>query len=112
MPTIPPQPFTYTAHVLDVHDGDTYRLQIDLGFRVAVDIQARVRDINCPELNTPEGIAARNYAYQLLAGNFVTVRSYRDRRSFARWVCDIWLGDRLVADLLIGEGHAAADPHP
>jgi hypothetical protein len=33
------------------------------------------------------------------------VRSYKDARSFARWVCDVWVDDEPLADLLRAAGH-------
>lgn len=107
--------YVYRAEVLDVHDGDTFKLRVDLGFRCAVTIQCRLHGVNCPELNTPEGKAARAFVASLLgasggAGSVydpVVIESYKDQRSFERWVCDVWLlDDRSLADVLVEAGHA------
>jgi endonuclease YncB( thermonuclease family) len=106
----------YPADVLDVHDGDTYRLRVDLGFRVAVTIDCRLHGVDAPELeldgrpNLP-GIAARQFVVAVFTQAHgtqpLTIASYKDARSFARWVCDVWLGDgRSLADVLIDAGHA------
>jgi endonuclease YncB( thermonuclease family) len=99
--------YIYRAEVLDVHDGDTYRLRVDLGFRCAVTIQCRLHGVDAPELNTPEGKAARNFALEAIEGGEVVIQSYKDQRSFERWVCDVWLPDgRSLADTLVQAGYA------
>jgi endonuclease YncB( thermonuclease family) len=103
--------YRYRAEVLDVHDGDTFRLRVDLGFRCAVTIQCRLHGVDCPELNTPEGKEARRFVFEdLFAQHFVdaevVIESYKDQRSFERWVCDVWLRDgRSVGDVLVAAGH-------
>jgi endonuclease YncB( thermonuclease family) len=103
--------YRYRAEVLDVHDGDTYRLRVDLGFRCAVTIQCRLHGVDCPELNTPEGKDAREYVRRLVAppeeNPGLVIESHKDQRSFERWVCDVWLRDgRSVGDVLVAAGHA------
>jgi endonuclease YncB( thermonuclease family) len=101
--------YVYRAEVLDVHDGDTYRLRVDLGFRCAVTIQCRLHGVDCPELDTPEGKLARAFvAITLLAPRQVVIRSYKDQRSFERWVCDVWLDEhdgRNLGDVIVAAGH-------
>jgi endonuclease YncB( thermonuclease family) len=106
---MPDPAYIYRAEVLDVHDGDTYKLRVDLGFRCAVTIQCRLHGVNCPELNTVEGKEARNFVIGLMFAPMVPIiiESYKDQQSFARWVCDVWLQDgRSLAQLLVEAGHA------
>lgn len=42
--------YEYKAIVKDVHDGDTFKASIDLGFTVSVDLDFRMWGINAPEL--------------------------------------------------------------
>lgn len=104
--------YIYRADVLDVHDGDTYRLRVDLGFRCAVTIQCRLHGVDSPELSTPEGKAAQAFVADLLLppgdpAQPVVIESYKDQRSFERWVCDVWLPDgRSLAQVLVDSGHA------
>jgi endonuclease YncB( thermonuclease family) len=81
--------------------------------RCAVTIQCRLHGVDCPELNTPEGKEARHFAMNWLmpyypeAPGLVVIESYKDQRSFERWVCDVWLRDgRSVGDVLVAAGHA------
>ena len=50
--------FTYRAKVLRVVDGDTLWLGIRLGPGRWVKEKVRLRGIDCPEMDTPEGKAA------------------------------------------------------
>lgn len=99
--------YVYRAEVLSVHDGDTMTVRLDLGFRAALTIQVRVKNLNCPELSEPGGIMARDFVRALLpAGAPVVLESFRDRRSFERWVCDVWDADgNLVRNDVITAGH-------
>jgi hypothetical protein len=75
---------------------------VDLGFEVRRRVTVRVKDLHCPERFTPEGDAVTAAAYALLhATPQLVVRSYKDKQSFARWVCDVWMADgRLYAEAL------------
>lgn len=69
--------WTVPATVIDVVDGDTIRLQLDLGWNVTYTARARIAGINAPEIKTPEGIAAKQYAQTVLKpGDEVTFISH------------------------------------
>lgn len=93
--------FFYTAEVLDIHDGDTVRLLVDLGFSVHLKIDLRLAGYNAPELNTPAGVRARELLVAKLDKcPFVLVQvmktgSGQDARSFARYVGVIHNPDAL-----------------
>jgi endonuclease YncB( thermonuclease family) len=65
--------YEYYAKVLEVHDGDTVTVDIDLGFNThATPIHIRLKGIDAPELKTPEGVVARDWLKGYLdAGNEV-----------------------------------------
>jgi micrococcal nuclease len=99
--------YIYRATLYRVVDGDTYELQVDLGFRCYARLMIRLRDYACPELRELGGQAAATYATELLTGAQLLVQSYKDQQSFARWVADVWLPDGLsVGQLLVAAGHA------
>lgn len=101
-------PYLYRARIERVIDGDTYVLVVDLGFRVSLTITGRLRGVDCPELDTPAGMAAAEFVEALRAvrPEFV-IQSYKDQQSFARWIVDVWVttGESL-ADVLVSAGHA------
>lgn len=47
-------------------DGDTFDVNVDLGFCVHVRDRLRLDGIDCPEMATPEGKAVRAYVLMLL----------------------------------------------
>ncbi len=53
--------FTYSAEVEKVVDGDTLRVVADLGFGIKTRQYLRLRGINCPEMDTPEGKKAADF---------------------------------------------------
>lgn len=100
--------YRYRAECVRVVDGDTYHLRIDLGFRVSITVPVRLRGVNCPELGTEEGKAARRAAHFQLTARELVVESYRDRQSFARWVADVYVDGESLAGRLIAAGHGVA----
>lgn len=97
--------------VLDVHDGDTFRARIDLGFRTYTVISIRVRGVNTPEMHDKDPAlklaarAAQRFSEETLKGNPVVIESHKDVQSFSRWVCDVWAGDRKLDEAIIEAGH-------
>lgn len=95
----------YRARVVrdtpDLTDADTVPLLLDLGVDVTASIQLRVRDLYCAERGTPAGDRAIIDARRLLPdGALVRVllhrtRTDRERRTFVRYVGDVW---RLASD--------------
>ena len=108
-------PYVRDAELLDVIDGDTLRLRIDLGWRVYVDGEIRVLGVNAPELSTAAGQNARLFVIDLFrtTSNMMVVTSKRrdPDRSFARYLADVTLSDgRDLAKTLIESGHGV--PYP
>ncbi len=90
------------AQLIRVIDGDTYEMRIDLGYRVEGRFIIRLRDLNTPELNTPEGRAAKILAERIFAAqpDRIVVQSYKDRQSFARWICDVYIAGVSMVKLM------------
>jgi len=108
-PTAPA--YIYHGAAKRVIDGDTLVVTTELGFTVSADVTVRIRGVNAPEHNKPGGAEATAFLKQLLSDRPLLVESYRDRQSFARWVCDLWTGDGLsVAEQIIAAGHGVAVP--
>ncbi len=62
------------ATIIKITDGDTVKLSADLGFGISAKITVRCLGINAPELNTPEGKAARDALHAKLPPGTRTVR--------------------------------------
>lgn len=110
----------YPARVLDVHDGDTCHLDVDLGFGITATaytvtghprLSCRVWGINAPELDTDAGKAARDYARTLLTpGLLVEVLSHGFDKYGGRFDGQITLPDgRDFGQTMIAAGHAVPE---
>lgn len=78
--------YTYAATLIDIHDGDTLRCNVDLGCDVHVNLTVRFYGLNAPELSTPEGKTALAWVQQWFAANcpdgrFVlqTIKDHREK---------------------------------
>ena len=58
--------YIYRATVVDVHDGDTFTADIDLGFNIGIRYRVRLAGCNAIELNQPGGYEARAHLLGLL----------------------------------------------
>lgn len=82
--------YEYSAEVLDVHDGDTCHLDIDLGLHVRVSAHVRLAHINAPELHEANGMRAQERLAELLGDGPLVVRTIRDRtEKYGRWLAEI-----------------------
>lgn len=107
--------WSYWATVVKIIDGDTYELDIDVGFAITVRERFRLMGVNTPEVfgvkktstEYAAGMAASSYVKSILpAGAKVEVRTYKDREKYGRWLCDVYLenGDN-IAELITRAGH-------
>lgn len=99
------------ANVVRVHDGDTYLVQLDQGLGDARECWLRLRGLDTPELDEPNGIAARDFAAAHIAGAAeIVVQTFKrstgaDLMTFVRYVADVWLDGVPLADLLRAAGY-------
>lgn len=107
--TLPQPDYRFKAQLYRVIDGDTYELDVKLGFQISAVVTIRLHGYNCPERNTPEGVEATLVAFELLTGKQLFLQSYKgpqsgkDVQSFARWVADVWVVDPVSGSTLLGE---------
>jgi len=82
--------YTYKAKVLEVIDGDTLWVHIDLGFDCGTTQKVRLRGIDTEPIETPKGFEAQVFIEtRLKAVEFIALRNYwRDK--FTRYLVDIF----------------------
>lgn len=105
--------YTYNACIEKVVDGDTLKARIDLGFDVWIKQTLRLRGIDCPELKTRSGDAAKAYVQSLVKeADRIVVRSSKSDK-YDRYLADIFIpstlperGEVYLNALLIEQGHA------
>ncbi len=105
----------YNAVVQSVYDGDTCRVDIDLGLGIWIRNETlRLVRINAPEMtggDKPLGTAARDFLRELIEGQEIIIESVKDRRGkYGRYLADIWIQQAEswinVNDALVTAGHA------
>lgn len=116
------QLYAYNARVASVYDGDTLRLDVDLGFsqwNMAVPI--RLAGLDAPEIRgveRPQGEASRDWLIaQIPPGTWVILKTEKDRNhrdkqeKYGRYLGVIQTVDGVVLnDVMIDEGFATAYP--
>lgn len=112
--------YTYNAEVIRVIDGDTIRLDIDLGLRVHTTQNIRVLDVDTPELRS-KNINERQHARDAKAfarsmlptGKKVKIETHKAGK-YGRWLANIFFehtdGNRYnLAVLLRHNGYQKRD---
>lgn len=95
--------YTYNAKVKSVYDGDTIKVDIDLGFDVWMKDQTiRLFGINAPELKGPtktEGLVSRDRLKAMILGKDILLETIKDsKEKYGRWLGKIFIqeNDRLT----------------
>lgn len=102
--------FTYQGLVQRVVDGDTLVVQVALpGFEM--DEKLRLRGIDCPEMDTPEGKAAKRFVDSLLKAGDPIILCTTKPDKYDRYLADVYLQPRSGEELflnnaLLQNGHA------
>lgn len=110
--------YTYKAFVLEVIDGDTIWVNIDLGFGAWTTQKLRLKGINTKGVETKEGKGAKDFMESRLKRcKFIAIKTYwRDK--FTRYLADIFYiqreddffkvvrDGRFMNQLLLDEGLA------
>lgn len=102
--------FTYRAEILKVVDGDTLWVKVYLEPGRWVKQKLRLRDLDCPEMDTPEGQAAKTGVESLVArASSVTICTTKPDK-YDRYLADVFLngpdGEVYLNNELLANGHA------
>jgi hypothetical protein len=112
----------YRARPLEVLDGDTVRLEADLGYYARHRVDVRLLDVHAPELGQPGGTETRAFVEDWMAGlpaiewpldirtQITRVTEPTERMSFTRYVGDI--RDMLSLRWLNADVREYLDAHP
>ena len=110
--------YEYRAKLVKVVDGDTVDVDIDLGFGVWLkDERVRIMGIDTPESRTSDkvekifGLAAKERMKQLIEKDTIlktfAAKDGEDMKGkFGRILGDFIVGDKMVTEIMIEEGHA------
>jgi len=85
--------YTYKASIVKIIDGDTIKVNIDLGFNTITAQVLRFRGINAFDLNTKAGKKAKSYVLSKLENNkTILVKTYKPDK-YSRFLADIYYAD-------------------
>ncbi len=107
--------YHYRAVVVNVYDGDTVHVDIDLGLHTWVHREKiRLARIDAPEIRgeeRPAGLKSRDFLRKLVLGKEILLVTIKDRKGkFGRYLGELFLrmDGRLVnvSDLMVKEGYA------
>lgn len=108
----------YQAKLLEIVDGDTVKLEVDLGFHLSLRGTFRLARCNAPELLTIAGVQAKAFVVaQLATATNIRVETHRSEK-YGRWLCEFrfqtaadkftWLN---LSDLLLQSKNAVPFKH-
>ena len=104
--------WNYAAEVVNVVDGDTVDLKVDLGFRTFRTDRFRMLNINTPERGQ-EGWSEATQALKsiLPVGQKVLIRTVHPKHrdptdKYGRWIAEIYADGENVNDLMVQGGWA------
>lgn len=103
-------PFQYQATLIRVIDGDTVKLDVDLGFSIFTRLSCRLYGINTREHNEPGGPEAAAHLAELLAmPGQLMVRSIKPDKYAGRFDGEIFLSTHpeSINFMMIRDGYAA-----
>lgn len=99
--------YEYKAKILNVVDGDTFDMDIDLGFNIHIHERVRLLGIDTPEKfgkEKPLGLQVKQYAIDQFEGKDVVIRSEKADEasvtdSFGRWLVYVDVDGTSILDL-------------
>ena len=103
--------YVYNAKVISAYDGDTIRVDVDLGFSFKKENMAlRLYGIDAPEIRGDtriRGRASRDFLREKILGEHVTIKTHKDAKGkYGRYLAEVFLGPISINDLMVQEGHA------
>ena len=99
--------WTYPCIIKSWVDGDTPRVDLDLGFRVHWQGNARILGIDTPELRDEGGLEAKAFAEQIAPPGLLYWATSEKMDSFGRPLISLQLVDGYsFAEIMISNGYA------
>ena len=98
--------FVYnSAYCINVIDGDTIDVDIDVGFDFSTVQRLRLYGINCPERGKPGYAESKQFVIDKVYGIEVQLVTYK-KDSFGRWISTVFVDGENLNELLLENGLA------
>lgn len=99
--------YEYKAVITNVVDGDTFDMDIDLGFNIHIHERVRLLDVDTPEKFGEErdlGYIVREYATDKFLQEKVVIKSEKadvaaNTDSFGRWLVRVFIDGKDICDI-------------
>tara|TARA_R110000772_G_scaffold20466_1_gene56654 strand:+ start:15983 stop:16327 length:345 start_codon:yes stop_codon:yes gene_type:complete len=108
--------YTYKAYVVSIYDGDTIRVNVDLGFGVynkgnnGKGEPLRLYGINAPEVRgeqRDQGLISRDRLRELILDKDIIIKTIKDSKGkYGRYLANVYLDDVNINEQLVAEGLA------
>ncbi len=105
--------YKYKAVVVKVYDGDTIKVDIDLGFSLTFErVTLRLNRINAPELRgseRSEGLKSRDRLRELVLNKEIIIKTIKDKKGkYGRYIAEVIdiNTNKNINDQLVEEGLA------
>lgn len=103
--------FNYRVELIRVVDGDTFWVRIYLRPREWVKQKLRLRGLDCPEMKTPEGMAAKRFVDAIVARTEAITINTTKPDKYDRYLADMFFctaaGEEIfLNNTLLEQGHA------
>jgi endonuclease YncB( thermonuclease family) len=93
--------FTYAATLRRVVDGDTLVVALEVAPGIFVEQKLRLRGLDCPEMSTPEGQAAKRFVQNLVTGSDSVVLSTTKPDKYDRYLADVFLSPATGEEIFL-----------
>jgi micrococcal nuclease len=97
--------YQYKAKVLNVVDGDTIDVSIDLGLQIHSIQRIRLYGIDTPERGQPGFSEATDRLKQLILNKNVLIKTYKISK-YGQYLGEIMFDEMNINQMMITEGHA------
>ena len=100
--------YEYRAKIIEVIDGDTADVQIDMGLDIHTTQRVRLYGIDAPEKSSESGKKAKDRLTELMpVGSIVTLRTIKDRKEkFGRYLGVFLIDDLDINALMVAQEFA------
>lgn len=100
--------YHYKAKIIEVYDGDTCTIDIDLGLYTWIKGEKiRLNRINAPELkgaDKTKGLLSRDFLRSLILDKEVVIETIKDKKEkFGRYLAEVWLVDEKGRSININD---------
>jgi endonuclease YncB( thermonuclease family) len=110
--------YEYSVTLIQIVDGDTLKLDVDVGFHLHLQATFRLARINAPEMYSFEGVAAKAFVVARLS-EATAMKIFSERsEKYGRWLCEFYFQTKNsksqwinLNSLMLSSGHALPYRH-